>query len=47
LENHRTLALDLVGIEARMEKDIGQEIYRQGQIFVENFGVVARFALSK
>ncbi len=41
LKNHRSFALDLLGLETRMEKNIGQEIDRQRQVFIEHFGVVA------
>ena len=41
LQDHRALALDLLGVETRMEKNIAEQVDRQRQVFVENLGVVA------
>ena len=41
LQDHRAFALDLFGIEIGMEKNIGQKINRQRQVFIEHLGVVA------
>ena len=40
LEYHRPLALDLVGIEHRVEKNILQDVHRQRQVLVHHLGVV-------
>src|SRR5690349_18642491 len=41
LKNDLPLALDLLGIENGMEKDVGQEIDRERQVLIQHFGVVA------
>ena len=41
LQDHRALALDFLGIETRVEKNIAEQIDRQRQVLVENLGVVA------
>ena len=41
LQDHRSLALDLVRVEGRMKKNVGQKIDRKRQVFVQNLGVIA------
>src|SRR4030095_4053588 len=41
LQDDRSLPLDLLSVETRMKKNIGQKIDRQRQIFVEYLGVIA------
>ena len=41
LQDHRLLALQLLGVEERVQQDVGQEIDRERQVLVEHLHVEA------
>ena len=47
LEDHRLLALQLVGVEERVQEDVRQEIDRERQMLVEHLDVEARVLLGR